>query len=470
MAAPHFDSLSNKYTACQFIKVDVDKLNDVAAQCRVTSMPTFQIYRSGQKLHEVVGANIPAIENFIIGLGGGFQSFSGSGRTLGGGSGGKAGTAYVNPWADSANFDRKKTEQKDEKSNDKKNNEEDEDVDPELVKSLIAKKQTKGKNYLQELKEKQKNESGEGKGKAPDMSDEQKIELLEKTVNSAFLGDLLEMGISKIRAIKSLLEVGNSNINDAIDWLEQHQNDEDIDKIPEFTVETEEEKESRKKEKLEAIKLQLKENRRVREEESQKESLEREKKRRILGKNTQDSLKKWEDEQRLRERELQKKAEREDKERKRMLKKQVKIDNLNRKLDRLEGTGNQEEIEKLRREIAKLEGKDYEESKFTPKISTTESKITPTSQPSQLSQSKSTDNSIIRIRMLDGETITANFSSKDSLYTIWQHVQKLSPGNYTLMTPFPRKTYQRNELQNTTVEAAGLSPRGNVICTDMYDI
>uniref|UniRef100_A0A3Q2VPU2 Thioredoxin n=1 Tax=Haplochromis burtoni TaxID=8153 RepID=A0A3Q2VPU2_HAPBU len=40
-----------------FLKVDVDAAHDVSSSCGIRSMPTFQFYKNGQKLHEFSGAD-----------------------------------------------------------------------------------------------------------------------------------------------------------------------------------------------------------------------------------------------------------------------------------------------------------------------------------------------------------------------------------------------------------------------------
>ena len=55
--APKFIEMSDKYTDVVFIKVDVDELEDVAAACEISAMPTFQFYRDGKKVDALVGAN-----------------------------------------------------------------------------------------------------------------------------------------------------------------------------------------------------------------------------------------------------------------------------------------------------------------------------------------------------------------------------------------------------------------------------
>ena len=66
MIAPVFEALSNdaKYNGIVFLKVDVDEAEDIAQSCNISAMPTFQFYRNGSKVEELVGAN----KDKIVGL------------------------------------------------------------------------------------------------------------------------------------------------------------------------------------------------------------------------------------------------------------------------------------------------------------------------------------------------------------------------------------------------------------------
>merc|ERR1712113_410159 len=57
MIAPFFAELADKFTTIEFIKVDVDDLDDVAAECGISAMPTFQVWKGGAKVEEMVGAS-----------------------------------------------------------------------------------------------------------------------------------------------------------------------------------------------------------------------------------------------------------------------------------------------------------------------------------------------------------------------------------------------------------------------------
>lgn len=63
--APLFEQLSNKYINIQFVKVDVDKLSDVAQKQGVTAMPTFYVYLNGTKVDSLKGADSTGLEAMI---------------------------------------------------------------------------------------------------------------------------------------------------------------------------------------------------------------------------------------------------------------------------------------------------------------------------------------------------------------------------------------------------------------------
>ena len=54
---PFFEELAAKYPDVVFVKIDVDDLDDVAAECGISAMPTFQLYSNGVKVQEMTGAD-----------------------------------------------------------------------------------------------------------------------------------------------------------------------------------------------------------------------------------------------------------------------------------------------------------------------------------------------------------------------------------------------------------------------------
>ena len=63
--APVFTQLAEEMPDVVFVKVDVDENEEVAQQCGISSMPTFQFYKSGKKVHEFSGASAEKIKEAI---------------------------------------------------------------------------------------------------------------------------------------------------------------------------------------------------------------------------------------------------------------------------------------------------------------------------------------------------------------------------------------------------------------------
>jgi len=67
--APTVAKFSEEYTGAHFIKLDVDEVPDVAQELGIRAMPTFLVFKNGEKISEVVGANakslLAAIESAV---------------------------------------------------------------------------------------------------------------------------------------------------------------------------------------------------------------------------------------------------------------------------------------------------------------------------------------------------------------------------------------------------------------------
>lgn len=65
MMEPTLHKLDDENADIEFYKVDVDEVPDVAAKCGIRAMPTFQLYRSGQKVKEILGARVPELRKAV---------------------------------------------------------------------------------------------------------------------------------------------------------------------------------------------------------------------------------------------------------------------------------------------------------------------------------------------------------------------------------------------------------------------
>lgn len=54
-----------QYSGVEFYKIDVDEVPDVAQELGITAMPTFLLFKDGEKVKEIVGANPRAIKEAL---------------------------------------------------------------------------------------------------------------------------------------------------------------------------------------------------------------------------------------------------------------------------------------------------------------------------------------------------------------------------------------------------------------------
>ncbi len=60
---PFFVKMSTIYTNIQFIKVDIDELDDISAEAGVSAMPSFFVYKNSAVVDQLFGANRMKLED-----------------------------------------------------------------------------------------------------------------------------------------------------------------------------------------------------------------------------------------------------------------------------------------------------------------------------------------------------------------------------------------------------------------------
>lgn len=63
--APTVQAFSEKYPKVNFYKIDVDALEELTMYAGVNCMPTFQLYKGGERVDTLEGANAVALEEMI---------------------------------------------------------------------------------------------------------------------------------------------------------------------------------------------------------------------------------------------------------------------------------------------------------------------------------------------------------------------------------------------------------------------
>ncbi|KAI4382553.1 hypothetical protein MLD38_008504 [Melastoma candidum] len=63
---PAVNELAEKFPDVEFIKIDVDKLENVATQFEVEAMPTFLFVRNGAVVDRIVGANKSELQKKVV--------------------------------------------------------------------------------------------------------------------------------------------------------------------------------------------------------------------------------------------------------------------------------------------------------------------------------------------------------------------------------------------------------------------
>lgn len=68
MIAPLLEKFQNEYSNIKFLKIDVDQLGSLAQEYNVSSMPTLILFKNGEEVNRVIGANPAAIKQALASL------------------------------------------------------------------------------------------------------------------------------------------------------------------------------------------------------------------------------------------------------------------------------------------------------------------------------------------------------------------------------------------------------------------
>lgn len=305
------------------------------------------------------------------------------------------------------------------------------------------------------------------------------------------LESLLEMGFGRNRAEKAVAFTGNQGIEQAMDWLMEHEDDPDIDEpyVPPagnvlglkadsqslteqltmdsraegttgegscFTLGTTGEGSSdgdntskkplTEEEKLQQVK-RLEELMRVKQAErrqrEQDEELEREKTRRKQGQELQQIRQKMQDDEMKKIADMRRREKMEDK----LARQRVK-----------------DRIARDREERAQKFGGGAQSAAAPPEPAQP-SLSSPTSQGPPPSK-KEYDESRIQVRLLDGSTITTVFKALEPLAAVRVYVQMNTPEDqdFTLLSPYPRRVYTELDMEKPLKEL-GLVPSAVLVVT-----
>ncbi|XP_078391772.1 UBX domain-containing protein 1 [Cetorhinus maximus] len=274
---------------------------------------------------------------------------------------------------------------------------------------------------------------------------------------------MMEMGFSRNRAEKALALSGHQGIEKAMDWLIEHEDDPNLDEpyvapqgdvlgttekselgAAEMTFEENSNQiqhnaalsEEEKKEQLKRLEELMRQRQLEREEREKKDEIDREKQRRKQGQELSLIRQKLQEEEMRKIAEERRKEKLEDIRAKQRVREKIERDKAERAL-KFGGSGG---------------------------VTAAASPVQPTPVVPQSSQGtpakREYDECRLQIRLLDGTQLTQSFKSREQLAAVRLYVQlqqQDDPGNFNLMTSFPRKVFSEEDMEKPLQEL-GLVP------------
>eukprot|EP01031_Cornospumella_fuschlensis_P033337 gene33337-40327_t len=373
--APFIEQLATKYPEVKFIKVDIEKNEDIAAPRRISSIPTFHFIVKGALVDEMKGANPQSLEQKVNQHKVNTNPFGGSGNKLSAGASSaapldprearlrqfaameaskKAADSVPAPPAASVEpseedlalqqalalsmADTQPAQQPAATSTGKMSAQDAADYAEALAHVDAAQNETSAPEIMKKTATEEWEEE-----MVPVPVNEELLKELEweeemvpVPVNEELLKELVDMGFPDVRARKGLVHGGN--LEGAIGWLEQHENDEDIDQpymvrlkdtLPKPLLTPEE-----KAQKVREMQEKIKKRRDERERQEKADAIRREKERRERGQAMDSAVEERERLQRKREAEKLKREKEEAAKERQRLRDEIARDKEIRKLNK----------------------------------------------------------------------------------------------------------------------------------------
>jgi thioredoxin len=407
MVAPFIDSLATKFHQVLFVKVNVDEVQDVAQLCRVHAMPTFQLFLNGNKVDEIVGADVAALERSVAAQAQPV-AFAGPGHTLG-----TRATSEDTKAATTTNSTPSGT--------------------PIARPNAVADglQTTTGSAGSAGAR------ASQGEGQLPVSASE----TMPTFVSEKILEELQAMGFPRTRALNACIATDNESLEKAMEWIFAHDEDPNIDKLDpalDVRVTGAEDLLSKSKEEKQLMLKRLQEEaRKRREAEEKKLAIEQEKNRIRSGKEIAEAKRKAEEERRKRDIRERLREQREQ----------------------------QMERERLRRLLEDDRQRRLELQRGPTPVRLVEQPPDPnTNQPKAVEKSElETRPTRLQLRLPDGTNVEADFTNETRLRDVANYVLNKYPSlgeRISLMRTYPRRKFLEHELDQMTLQDAELYPRG----------
>lgn len=226
--APFIEQLAVKYPQVKFLKVDVDKCQDIAQTYRITAMPTFLFMKNGQQVDMQRGADPGGLEAKVIAHKvDAVNPFAGKGQSLS--SGATAGNAREARLAAFGSIETSKASSTSAGTSGASASKSlnaaiaavDDDEDEALAKAIAL------SIAGEEAAPSKPSETSDNTKSLLLPGDEKEDDLVPVPVNMDILSQIIDMGFSDVRGRKAIIH--GQSLEGALAWLEEHESDPDID-------------------------------------------------------------------------------------------------------------------------------------------------------------------------------------------------------------------------------------------------